>query len=164
MKIFWNMKRCNRQHRSSITLPSQGQPCLLHSNDANVLPFASSSRFSRKSRQLKWQLRLEWALLRHEWPWLLGFGVVEYLHLAARNLVYYAQGQVYHYPDNHNKREHPPTNFPYPPIPGFHSLGCWRSAAGIAGVVDDVFHGHARGSSAAPVACPPCPQRSVCRA
>ena len=70
----------------------------------------------KSRRQLKWQLRLEWALLRHEWPWLLGFGVVEYLHLAARNLVYYAQGQVYHYPHNHNKRDHPPTNFPYPPI------------------------------------------------
>ena len=49
---------------------------------------------------------------------------MEYLHLVARNLVYYAQGQVYHYPHNHNKREHPPTNFPYPPIKdlGFMAL------------------------------------------
>lgn len=78
----------------------------------------------KSRRQLRWQLRLEWALLRHEWPWIMGFAVVEYLHLAARNLVYYVQGQVYHYPHNHNKREHPPTNFPYPPIKdlGFMAL------------------------------------------
>lgn len=78
----------------------------------------------KSRRQLKWQLCLEWALLRHEWPWILGIVVMEYLHAAACNLVYYAQGQVYHYPHDDNKREHPPTNFPYPPIKdlGFMAL------------------------------------------
>jgi len=40
-------------------------------------------------RQLRWQLSLEWALLQHEWPWILGIVVVVYLLAAACNLVYY---------------------------------------------------------------------------
>lgn len=81
-----------------------------------VQSLTSDSTF-KSSRHIKWSLRLEWLLLRRVWLWLVGFAFIEYLHLVARNLVYYAQGKAYHYPHSDSTwRHHPPVDFPYPPI------------------------------------------------
>lgn len=45
----------------------------------------------KSPRQILWQLRLEWALLRREWRWMLWLLLIEYVHLVSRNLVYYIQ-------------------------------------------------------------------------
>ena len=76
----------------------------------------------KSKSQIQWHFRLEWALLKHEWHWFLGFIVVEYLHLYARNAVFYIQGKVYHYPHDdpsqsfRKRHEQPPAHFPYPPL------------------------------------------------
>lgn len=45
----------------------------------------------KSPRQIRWQLRLEWALLRREWRWVVGLLLIEWFHLICRNLVYYIQ-------------------------------------------------------------------------
>lgn len=45
----------------------------------------------KSPRQIRWQLRLEWALLRREWRWVFIVLLIEYIHLVSRNLVYYIQ-------------------------------------------------------------------------
>ena len=84
----------------------------------------SPSVFFKSPRQLLWQLRLEWILLRKEWPWFAGFILVQYFHFVMRNFVYYAQGKFYHYPHD-EPHKHPPETFPDPPLPdlGFQILG-----------------------------------------
>lgn len=76
-------------------------------------------------RQIRWQLRLEWALLRKVgWKWVFGVLLVEYVHLVSRNAVYYIQGKVY----RDNKADGMTANdkeFPLEPLKdlGFMLLG-----------------------------------------
>ncbi len=79
----------------------------------------------KSARQIRWQLRLEWALFRREgWRWVIYILLVEYVHLVSRNLVYYIQGKVY----RDNLADASPENdktFPLAPLKdlGFMALG-----------------------------------------
>ncbi|GAB5036844.1 heat shock protein [Nannochloropsis oceanica] len=46
-------------------------------------------------KETKWQAKLEFALLKQKWKWIVGFFFAEYFNLVMHNFIYYLEGVIW---------------------------------------------------------------------